>query len=163
MKRLEAATYIILIAVCVLLGIRLWQYHPVSESATTQPSPAPLTNVSTRLPVDLSPHRKWLVMALSTQCHYCSESVPFYRDLQTKSLNDVGLLAVFPQNQSDVATYEKLKGFSPTTVPDFPLSKLQVRGTPTLFLVDQKGNVLRSWIGTLTDKEKLELLEQIKS
>jgi hypothetical protein len=40
---------------------------------------------------------------------------------------------------------------------------LQVRGTPTLFLINQKGDVLKKWIGTLTSDDKLELLKQLKS
>jgi thioredoxin-related protein len=163
MKRLEAATYIVLLIVCTMFAVRLWQYHAAPQTDVKALSTPPITNVSKQLPFDLSRHKKWVVFALSTQCHFCSESLPFYRDIQTTPMNDVGLVAVFPQSQTEVDIYERSKGFSPTTLYGYSLAKLQVRGTPTLFLINEKGDVLKRWIGTLSSDDKAELLRQLKS
>jgi len=97
MKILEAASYVALLAVCSLGAFRLWQFHP-QQASVALPSPvvAP-TSVSGRVPVDLTSRKKWDILVLSTECHYCVESVPFHQELVKDLLNshDVGLKRSF--------------------------------------------------------------------
>ena len=47
-----------------------------------------------------SSHKRTLVLALRKGCHYCQDSVPFYRQLvaleNSGALRDVHILAIFP-------------------------------------------------------------------
>jgi len=117
-KILEADSYVALVVVCSLGIFRLWQFHP-QEASIALPSPvvAP-TSVSGRVPVDLTTRKKWVILVLSTECHYCVESVPFHQELVKDLLNshDVGLMALFPQGQQQVEKYEAAHDFRPNTV-----------------------------------------------
>ncbi|HSE18700.1 MAG TPA: hypothetical protein VLB46_16710 [Pyrinomonadaceae bacterium] len=40
---------------------------------------------------------------LPTKYHFCTESAPFYQELQQKNPNDVALIAVFPQRVEETS------------------------------------------------------------
>jgi hypothetical protein len=165
MKILEAASYVALLVVCSLGAVRLWQYHPRTTDAIShsRPAAAPAA-ISGRLPVDLTTRKKWIVLVLSTQCHYCRESLPFHRDLlkMAQRPGEVGLVAVFPQTHGEVERYEAANNFFPQTVSGVALGRLEVRGTPTLLLVDRAGKVLKYWEGMVQDDKQAEVRAEVE-
>ncbi len=107
--------------------------------------------------MDWAKSEKTLVMALSTTCHFCAESTPFYQKLvgQKTGRSDVRLVAVMPQPVEDARHYLTEHAISVDEVRQASLNSIKVRGTPTLLLVDNGGVVVRSWVGKLPpDKEK---------
>jgi hypothetical protein len=164
MKILEAASYLALLTVCVIATVKLLQFHPQQHLGTTPAIAAAPTSVSGRIPVDLTSHKKWLILVLSTECHFCVESIPFHQELQKAAQNsgDLGLMAVFPQARSDVEKYEAAHKFFPSTVvADVGLDQLQVRGTPTLLLVNQQGTVLKHWEGRLSESKQQDVRTEL--
>lgn len=106
-------------------------------------------------------YRHTLVLALNTGCHFCEESVPFYRrlaDTQESGGSDLAIVAVFPNDREMVRQFMLQGRLSIPSVAGTPLEKLRVVATPTLILVDREGRVERSWIGTITHSEELDLL-----
>lgn len=170
MKVLEAASYVALIIVCLLGAFKLVQFHP-NRTVSSQSSPATLqameeapASVSGKVPVDFASRREWVVFVLSTQCHFCAESLPFHEDLLKLAgkSDDIGSVALFPQNRQEVDLYEATHALHPmVTVTDVHLADLSVRGTPTLLIVDQHGKVLKHWIGLLPQNQEIEVRAEL--
>jgi hypothetical protein len=51
--------------------------------------------------VDWTQASRTLVLALSTTCHFCTESAPLYRQIEQQRVNDLKIVSVFPQNVAD--------------------------------------------------------------
>jgi thiol-disulfide isomerase/thioredoxin len=126
--------------------------------------PAVPKSLEGKLSADLTGKKKWVVLVLSTECHFCQESAPFHEGLVQKLQNspDTGVIAVFPQDRRAVEQYKAVyKVNFPNTVTDASLTTLQVIGTPTLLLVDQQGKVLKSWRGRLAEKDEKQVKAEL--
>lgn len=101
------------------------------------------------LGVDWAKNHRTLVLAISTKCHFCKDSIPFYRKLSAAD-KDVKMVAVLPQS---ITESQQFLGDAGVHVDDVKqaslLSSLGVRGTPTLLLVNDIGVVTDVWIGKL--------------
>jgi thioredoxin-related protein len=107
--------------------------------------------------VDWSKNEKTLVMAVSSTCHFCTESAPFYRDIRARTR--VHTIAVLPQSVYEGRNYLSSLGVQVDEVLQAPLNSIDVNGTPTLILVGRDGTVIRTWLGKLPpDLEKEVLL-----
>jgi hypothetical protein len=165
MKILEALSYVVLLAVCSLGGYRLWQFKPdTTRPPVVDSTPAVPTSIAGHIPFDLASRKKWVVLVLSTQCHFCQESAPFHEHLvqMLNNSSDTGVIAVFPQDRQAVEQYKATyKVNFPNTITDISLPQLQVRGTPTMLLVDQQGKVLKSWRGRLPENGENEVRAEL--
>ena len=163
-KRVELLANIAIIAVAVLLGVVLVQRYllaPAPPEAAQQARIEPGTKLS--LPgVEWGPKRRTLLLALSTDCRYCTESAPFYQRLaqEKEKHDDLGLLAVLPQSIDESQKYLGEHGIKVDAVKQATPGSLNVRGTPTLILVDQTGAVVESWIGKLPPPKEVEVLNR---
>jgi hypothetical protein len=100
-----------------------------------------------------------LVFAISTTCHFCTESAPFYRKLveQCKQQH-VHTIAVLPQSPAEAQAYLSGEGVTVDEIRQSPLSDLDVSGTPTLVLVDHAGIVKDVWVGKLPSTKENEVV-----
>jgi len=101
-----------------------------------------------------------LILAISSTCHFCSESAPFYKKLAQKRGN-IRLVAVLPQPVADGQKYLSKLGVSVDEVRQLPLDKIGVQGTPTLILLDASGIVRNSWVGFLPPEAELDVLNAL--
>lgn len=107
-------------------------------------------------------HRGNLVLALSTTCHFCAESTPFYRDLVAKcSKNHVQTIAVFPQPVAEASSYLEKNKVHVDRIVSMSLARAQISGTPTLILVDENGKVQDVWVGKLSSEREKEVFSRI--
>lgn len=99
-------------------------------------------------------------MVLSTNCHFCTESAPFYQRLaqQKAGRGDVRLMAVLPQSVGEAQKYLDDHGISVDEVRQAVPGAAYARGTPTLILVDRTGSVIESWVGKLPPEKEAEVL-----
>jgi hypothetical protein len=104
--------------------------------------------------------RDSLVLALSTTCHFCKDSLPFYRDLTAKAQGHLNVIAVLPQPEAEATKYLHDAEVSTNQVVSTQLGTIGVLGTPTLLLVDNKGNVHKTWEGLLDQKGQEDVLAQ---
>lgn len=105
-----------------------------------------------------------LVVALSPGCHFCDESMPFYKRLveeRNQKGSNVKVVAAVALEESKAAEEQKLSsaGVNPdaVVVVDFETTKL--RGTPTIVLVDNQGEVHEVWVGKQPSSGEEEILE----
>jgi len=174
-RKLEAiANVAVVIAAVVLCSIAIKKYllptlrkevvatqtSIALPAAPQKRSIAPGTRIS--LPeVDWSKSKLSVLLALSTKCHFCSESAPFYQQLQQAMPKNVAVVTVLPQTVDDSKPYVNKLGLSSSRVVQSTLASVNVSGTPTLMLIDQNGVVKDSWIGKLSDQEIKNVLERI--
>jgi len=130
-------------------------------NAPSKRGPQPGTKIS--LPgIDWSKPTRTIVLALSTTCHFCSESAPFYQNLARQKSDNVGLIAVLPQPVEDSKNYLNKLGVKTTDVIQSSLSSIGASGTPTLLLVDNSGSITASWVGKLPEAEAAKVIEQVR-
>lgn len=104
--------------------------------------------------VDWAKNRRTWVLALSTQCHFCTESAPFFQRIQKERARDLKLLAVLPQSITEGHRYLEGEGVKVDDVRQAEISSIGVNGTPTLLLVDSKGAVSQVWQGKLQPEQE---------
>lgn len=112
--------------------------------------------------VDWSRSEKTLVVAISSVCHFCTESAPFYRQL-AETHEGTQLVAVLPQTVEEGRQYLGKLRVEVDEVVQAPLNSIYVSGTPTLMLVDHEGTVLNTWIGKLPAQREAEVLTYLKT
>lgn len=101
-----------------------------------------------------------LVLVLSTTCHFCSDSAPFYRRLLDQARKEAGwrTIAVLPQPSDDARPYLLGLGIAADQILQASLASLGTGGTPTLVVVDSEGVVTASWFGRLSNAAETEVL-----
>ncbi len=167
-RLVETASNVAIIALALLLGSfligRFYFQSPAPSSPTraesVQPGGTLLLN-----DIDWGKSERNLVMVLSTACHFCTESMPFYQRLAKLSSenNRLRLIASFPQDVTEARKYLQASNVGIEEVIKASPSDARVRGTPTLILTDNKGVVLQTWIGKLTPEKENEVAERVFS
>lgn len=105
-----------------------------------------------------------LVVAVSPTCHFCNESMPFYKELidqRNQKSSPVKVIAAVPNEQAKAEESQKFAsaGANPDGMVHMDFSAIKVPGTPTLLLVDNEGKVLNVWVGKLDEDRQKEVLE----
>ena len=163
-KTLEVITNFALLVVCLLvvgLYVRSRLGNSQPQVASHKPPIGVTLNVSG---VDWSNSQHTLVMALSTNCHFCTDSAPFYRKLtEIAKQQHARVIAILPQPVAESTLYVAQRGFSVDDVRQLPLNDIHVEGTPTLLLVDSTGRVTTGWVGKLTSKLETEVISSISA
>jgi thioredoxin-related protein len=161
-RKVELAANVAIILVSLLLGYFLIQKFFVQQKPQQPPTEiAKGTKIS--LPdVDWQANQKILLLVLQKGCHFCSESMPFYKTLVEKSKEKgVKLIAVLPNSREESLQYLKENGVEIQEIKQAQLNSINVRGTPTLILVNDKGEVANSWIGKLPSQKETEVIENL--
>lgn len=105
-----------------------------------------------------------IVMALSQRCRYCSESIPFYRQLsQAQAQKSIKMIALFPQTDIEGQKYLSDAGIIVDHVTQVSLESLGIRGTPTLILVNKRGVVEEVWAGKLSGEREAEVIRKLQT
>lgn len=105
--------------------------------------------------------RASVLMVISTSCHFCQESLPFYRALSGDLQGKADLLAVLPQSQQEAVAYLKAAHVDVTQVATASPSQLGVTGTPTLLLLDASGKVQEIWMGRLDESGQAQVRSRL--
>jgi hypothetical protein len=115
-------------------------------------------------PVDFRKTPQTLLLVLSSQCHYCTDSVPFYRDLLSARANggsDTRFVAVGLETRATLEDYLKQHQLVFDEVVSLPREAIKFRGTPTLLLVDNSSVVKGVWSGFLSSEQRRDQVVQL--
>jgi thioredoxin-related protein len=172
-KKLEIVANIAIIVLAVLLGgVIIKRYFftsaPAESVAPSQAQAGAPSTIKAGTNVQLANYN-WnesdntLVMVLSTTCHFCTESGPFYKRMLEARADKKKLrfVAVFPQTEEEGREYLKKLGVVADEIRTAPPMSLGARGTPTLILTDSKGTAVNTWIGKLPAAKEDELLKAV--
>jgi thioredoxin-related protein len=107
-----------------------------------------------------------LVMALSPGCHFCTESMPFYKrliDERNQKGSDIKVVAAVPAPEAREGEMKIMAdaGVKPDAVVELNFQEAKVAGTPTLLLVDNQGKVLDVWVGKLDERNEKKVLQTL--
>jgi len=155
------ANVAIIIVACVAVTMLVRNYRAASLS---QPH---TISAGANMPLkseNWQANSKHLVLAVSTTCHFCTESAPFYRQLvEYCRQQHVRTIAVLPQPVNEAEAYLKGEGVTVDEIRQSPLAEIEVSGTPTLLLVDNHGIVKNVWVGKLPGDKEKEVLKKLIS
>jgi len=166
--KIETTANVATIIVAVLISTVLVKTYLLpnavarSTAAVSAPEVVKGKSVDGRLlGVDWAKNHRTLVLAISTTCHFCNDSVPFYRRLGTIEKN-VKMVAALPQPITEAQQYLNSSGVHVDDVRQVPLNTLGVRGTPTLLLVNDVGVVTDVWVGKLQPDQEAQVLTALE-
>jgi hypothetical protein len=152
MKRLETVANISVIIAAVVLVVYLGRQEFQRHAESIRPAAALVGQKITLPDVQFGQQGKTLVLAISTHCHFCRESEPFYKDLVARSQGRVKIVAVLPESLEESEPYVRRSIAPSIQVVSSHLDAMGVTGTPTLLLIDSSGKVQQAWVGKLDDK-----------
>ena len=164
-QKVEFVANILIIVVALAVGGVL--VHKYFFAAAPQQAARAKPTVGAKMEmteVNFSQQPKTLILALQTTCGYCNESAPFYkRVIETVGNKNIKLVAVFPAEIEEGAAHLKKLGLTNMEVRSSSLDSLQVSGTPTLILTNEKGEVTDYWVGKLTPDKEAEVINKLNS
>ena len=166
MSRLEKLTNIAVLLSCALLVAALGRNFYLSHTRPAAGTEAVARGQQITLPgYTPASTESTLIMVLSTQCHFCKDSMPFYRKLTVLHRSAPGRLrvvAVLPEPESEASAYLDRNGVGVDHVFSLPPGDIGVNATPTLLLLDPRNKVEESWVGLLGDSQQAEVLENLR-
>jgi thioredoxin-related protein len=163
LRRIEAAANVGIIVVAIVVcaaAVKYFRAKP-SSSQTQTPAIAAGTRINLRSE-DWARNRQTLLLALSTNCKYCSASAEFYQRLVKNASSNTKLVAVLPQPREEAQQYLAGLKLVIDDIQQISPPSLGVRATPTLILVDNAGGVTKSWVGQLPHEKEEEVLSAIR-
>lgn len=164
-KKLELLANVAIIVVALLLGAVL-----VKRYLLPQPTNARAADARIQPGTKLSlPGMEWgrsdrtLLIVLSTQCRYCTESAPFYQRLarEQSRVGRARLVAVLPQSVAEAQKYLGEHGIAVDEVRQVSPDAVGAAGTPTLIMLDSAGSVVESWVGKLPPDKESEVINRL--
>jgi thioredoxin-related protein len=163
-QKIELTANILVIVVAVLIGsVFIQRYVFPSTPASSEPELPKVGDKVALANFDWSKSKKNLLLLLQKECHYCSDSVGFYKVLiQHIKAKDVNIVAVLPQNKEESEKYLRDLGITGIEVRQSQLKSLLVAGTPTVILANDKGEITNVWIGKLSPEKENEVLGTLK-
>lgn len=160
LDRIASVAVIVAVAVFLAIVVRGGYLKEAEQPVDTQKS---VVGTLIQLPgVQYPPQRDTLILGISATCHFCQESVPFYKQLLAKTHGRVNVIAVMPQPQKEAEAFLKAEGLSCDQVVSAQPSASGIRGTPTLLLVDSTGKVKSAWVGKLSDSAQQEVASAVQ-
>lgn len=160
-QRVELFANIAIILVAILLGYFLIQRFFFQQNQQPQPPTEIAKGTKISLPdVDWQANQKTLLLVLQKGCKFCTESMPFYKTLVERAKEKgIKLVAVLPNSREEGSQYLKENGVEIQEIRQVQLNSVNVRGTPTLILVNDKGEVENSWVGKLPSNVEVKILD----
>lgn len=152
--------------IAVILGVAVFIFVVVrgefAKRKAPDDSPRTLVGTSISLPgLQLDQTHNSLLVAISTTCHFCQDSLPFYKELAAKAQGKIDVIAVLPQTTAESEAFLQKAGVSATKVVSARLDSIGVRGTPTMLLVDTHGKVQEEWRGFQDEKGRQQVLARV--
>jgi thioredoxin-related protein len=166
-RKIELLANVAIIVVAVLLSATLVKNYlvagpaPVRESNPRRAPASSLIGEKVNLPdVDWQKNERTLILAISTSCHFCTDSAPFYKRLVAER-GATRVVAVLPQSAGEGRDYLSKHGVAVDEVRQAGLDSLGVTGTPTIIMADKEGKVSSVWFGRLPPEKEREVLNQV--
>lgn len=159
MNKLEKATHVCLIAVCIVAVASLIEQR-LDRQSRGMPRAKDLVGKVFNLP-GISGHPLALVLGLTTSCRYCAESMPLYREMaafRRQHPSSAPLFVVSPNPVEKVIAYLTQNGVSVDNVIQADFAALGIRATPTLVAVDSKNIVRNAFIGKQSEAGRSQVL-----
>jgi len=150
---LNFAANVALASACGFLGLVSWQRytHPPNPPTANLSRPFRAGEKAPAIPdVEYASSERSVVLFLSTTCHYCESSIPFYNKLARLTQESHGkwkVLTLFAESKERVEEFRARLHLTAEALPGTEFRRFGVRSTPTAILVDRNGIIDRAWFG----------------
>lgn len=161
-KRLEVLVNIAILCAFLMVAALAAQklFHPRAAERLSGPEIGAKVSLAG---VDWSKSSRTLVLALSTTCHFCSESAGFYKRLVPEATgHGVSIVAVLPQPTAEGRSYLDGLGLHVEDVVQAPVTAVDGAGTPTLLIVDSGGRISKAWVGKLAPEREQQVFVSLQ-
>ncbi len=171
MSILERLTYISLIALCLLSGglivkARLRSRH-VQLSKEADPAQHLLGKSLNLSGPNWRQSKVNVVLFLSSTCHFCEASVPFYSRLlsehQQGESRITPVFAISAEPREVLGQHFKVEHLDFDQIYQIPTPNDLLRGTPTLMIVDNHGIILRAVMGQVPTSREDDFLQIVRT
>jgi hypothetical protein len=164
-RRFEVSANVAIIILALLLGIGLTkgQLWPRTDDPAERQQQMVHSGAKLSLPnVDWAQNGRTLLIVISTDCNYCSDSAAFYREIINKRQDgNLKVIAVLPQDAKIGRQYLNDLALAVDDVKQISLKSIQISATPSLVLVDSTGEIKEVWVGKLRHDKESEVLSKI--
>jgi hypothetical protein len=113
-----------------------------------------------------SNHSLNVVIAMTTTCSFCADSLPFYQRLSQAVIDGgpgISLLVVSPEPTEVMSSFLKTNKVKISNVLQASFPSIGVIGTPTVIALDSGGTVKRVFRGLLDNSRQDEVLSLVKA
>jgi len=155
-SRLEVLSHIAFIVACGLIG-----YSALVRS--TEPRVPARNGFADGRIVDSDllrqrPGTRTLFIGVQSTCRYCTQSMPFYRQVIDRAKGHSVTVIVGSREPADTTRrYLEAHNVRPHHTIEADLA-IPIPATPALLWLDESGRVDRSWLGALTSAQEQEVL-----
>ncbi len=164
--KIETLANVMTVVVSLLLSVVLVKQFllPPRARRAAGAQTAVGTNLSRFLPrVDGGKNGRTLILAISTGCHFCTDSAPFFKRIEKERPRDIKLVAVLPQPLEEARKYLDGEDVHVDEVRQATLQSIGVVGTPTLLLVDAGERVSDVWPGKLGPDDEDKVIATLRN
>jgi thiol-disulfide isomerase/thioredoxin len=153
----------VILGAAVIICIGLWSHF----RAAAKPQMAVSVGLRTGALLTGPPNTNYggvqrtLIIAMNTRCGYCQASIPIYKQLaglQNTGAASVRVVAAFQNDEDEVKEFLRQNHLNMETSSSVDFGQLRVTGTPTLILVNAKGEVRDFWIGKLSQDQEQQVI-----
>lgn len=159
--KIEKAGNIAILCLCVLISsVVVWKFVlPHRYQASSHVPTGQELKLST---VNWASREKTVVLVISTQCRFCTESAPFLRLLiGTAHEKKMLVVAVLPQSHAEATKYLSDQNLKTDVVVSSPLKNVGITAIPTVLIVNSLGVVIDGWVGFVSSNEQTGLLKKL--
>lgn len=170
MNKLEAIANASVIAVSIA-ALSLLIEHRITQTRDSSPTQAQsakqLEGRSLRLAgADWAGAPLTLVLQLSSDCHFCTESMPFYRRVVSTvstSSHKIPLLVASSDHHEVAEAYLNSEHIPPQHILQLESGGALTLATPVIFFVDSVGVVRKSFVGKLDASAENDVLAILRN
>lgn len=166
-KQINLALNLLIAVLLVSIGVVVIRHYRHSGRPSVPPRDygVPTGSKVSLSGIDWEKNGQTLLLVLDTGCQYCTASAPFYQKLVRETAHNrrVQLIAALPQEISNSKQYLSGLNVPIDEIRQSTLTALGVKGTPTLILINSKGEVMQSWPGKLSSDKEREVLLKLGS
>lgn len=103
-----------------------------------------------------------VVLFTKTSCPWCQESVPFHRQIVKLAESEgIPVLAVADEPLPTLKTVLLAQGLEVSSAHSAAVGSIGIVGTPTIAIVDSKGNIQRVWQGFVAADRQIDVLNAL--
>lgn len=158
-KKLEVLANIAIVLVAfAIIGVFAYKLFWTAPEPASQLAEVKVGETLNLPNVDWSQNKQTLVLVLAKGCRFCSESTPFYQKIIQKlsNSNQTKLIAAFPHSVEIGKGYLQENSLVINDLRQVNFNQAKIRGTPTIFLIDERGVIKNVWLGKIQSKEEEE-------
>ncbi len=156
----EAVLIVASLVAAIVFGYSVYQRAQMSNQPPAQQSLdyPPGSQIQDSGHLALAGSSLTLVLMTSSSCHFCAESLPFYRRITPKAHSDgVRVVAITREDPDVNKNYLAASGVAVDDVLFADDDGIRVAATPTLLLLRSDGSIVNSWVGKLTAAQEKEI------